>query len=122
MFRSNVAVVLLGVARQSEEAILKAIHRMLRELPAKRDPGNRLQELAWLLFLNDDDRDDGDPCFCASVRRELRGLRPARRKLWVALLKLASAARTPDAKWDEKVKRALDRIGREDWDPHSDMA
>jgi hypothetical protein len=116
MFRSNIGRLLLNLAKQSTPATTEGIHVMLRELPPKRGPANRLQELAWRLFLNDDDPDDGGPCWSASVRRELKALKATRRKPWLGLLKLAPTGQEPGASWEAKVKKALDRMGREEWE------
>jgi hypothetical protein len=116
MFRSDTGRLLLDIVKQSTPATREAIHIMLRELPPIREPANRTRELAWRLFLEDDDPDDGDPCWSAPVRRELQALKPSKRKPWAGLLKLAPMSQAPDGKWDEKVKRALDRIGREEWE------
>ena len=118
MFRSDAGRLLLDLANASATpATQHAIHVMLSELPPKREPAHRMQELAWRLFLDDEDPDDGDPCWSAPVRRELKALKPAKRKPWEGLLKLASSmGQAPDAKWEEKVKKALDRIGREEWE------
>jgi hypothetical protein len=117
IFRADTGRLLMDLAKGGLEPSTRTIlHSMLRELAPQREWGNRMHELAWHLFLDDDDPDDGDPCWSAAVRRELKPLKPVRRKPWVALLKLAPTTRPPDARWEEKVKKALDRIGREEWE------
>jgi hypothetical protein len=116
MFRSDAGRLLLDIAAQGTPSTRQTIHGMLRELPPQREPANRMQELAWRLFIDDDDPDDRDPCWSGCVRRELKTLKPAVRKPWMGLLKLAPTGPAPDAKWDEKTKKALDRIGREEWE------
>jgi hypothetical protein len=116
MFRSDAGRLLLDLAKQSLPATRPAVHVMLRELPPKREVDHRMHELAWRLFLDHDDPDDGEPCWSTSVRRELKALKPAKEKLWAGLLKLATTGQAPDAKWDEKVRKALDRMGREEWE------
>jgi hypothetical protein len=75
-----------------------------------------MHELAWYLFLDEDDSDEGEPSRSAQIRRELRALKPAQRKPWVSLLKLAPVRKPADAKWDQKIREALERIGRQDWE------
>ena len=116
MFRSDLGRLLLELAEHGTRAAKQAIHAMLRELPPKRGSANRLPELAWRMFLDESDPDDGGPCWSASVRGELMALKPARRKPWMALLKLAPSGQEPNARWEEKVKKALDRLGREEWE------
>ena len=115
MFRSDMGRLLLNLAKHCTPAATQAIHAMLRELPPKRAAANRLAELAWCLFLNSDDPDDGH-CWSAAVRSELKALTPSREKPWIGLLKLAPTSQELDARWDEKVKRALNRIGRDEWE------
>jgi hypothetical protein len=115
-FRSDLACLLMNLPEPSTGAIFRAIHEMLRSLPPKHEPANRMQGLAWQLFLNEDDLDDGEPCWSAPIRRELRALKPATRRLWIALLKLAPTAHPPDAKWEEKIKKVLGCLGRQEWE------
>ena len=120
MFRADTARLLLAAMKacMGSEA-RKQIHAMLRALPHE-DRFGGMHELAWKLFLGEDDPDGQDPCWSTAVRRELRGLKPAARKPWMALLKLApTRLAEPDAKWQEKARNAIERIGREDWESRS---
>jgi hypothetical protein len=116
MFRADTARLLLaGLKGGLRPETRTRIHAMLNALSPE-DRFGSMHELAWRLFLDEDDPDDGDPSWSAAVRRDLRALKPAARKPWVALLKLAPIRLAPDAKWQEKVKTAVERIGREDWE------
>ena len=119
MFRADTGRLLLAAAKSGiGPATRQQIHAMLRALSPDDRPGS-LHELAWRLFLDEDDPDDGDPCWSAAVRREIRALKPAARKPWIALWKLARVRPSPDAKWQERVRKAVERIGREDWETRS---
>ena len=116
MFRSDTAQLLLELAKAGiGPATLHNLHAMLRALSPE-DRYARMPELAWNLFLNLEDRDDGERCWSTLVRRELRALKPTKRKPWISLLKLAPIRNAPDAKWEQKARTALDRIGREEWE------
>ena len=117
MFRADTARLLLDLAKSGfSPSTRQNLRTMLRSLSPE-DRHARMPELAWRLFLDFDDPDDGDPCPSAQVRRELRALKPAKQKPWISLLKLAPVRNAPDAKWEQKVRQALDRIGRDDWEP-----
>src|SRR6185312_1969618 len=88
---------------------------MLRALPTE-DRFGVMHELAWHLFLHTEDSEDSEPSSCAQVLRDLQQLKQARRKLWISLLKLAPVRRATDARWEQKIREALERIGREDWE------
>ena len=116
MFRADTGRLLLaagkaGIASSTREQL----HSMLRALSTE-DRFGSMHELAWHLFLDLDDPDDGEPCWTAVVRCEVRALKPSDRKSWMALLKLAPIRLAPDAKWAEKVKKAVDKLGRENWE------
>jgi len=116
MFRADTArllrdLVKAGIGSQTRQNL----HAMLRALSCE-DRHAGMHELAWQLFLDFEDPDDGDPCPSAQVRRDLRDLKPAKLKPWISLLKLAPIRNAPDAKWDQKIRQALDRIGRDDWE------
>lgn len=116
MFRADTARLLLDLAKAGIlPATRRSLHAMLRSLSPEGRFGS-MHELAWHLFLDEDDPDDDDPSWSASVRRELRALKPAVRKPWMALLKLAPIRLAPDAKWQEKAKKAVERIGRGEWE------
>lgn len=116
MFRADTARLLLDLTKAGIRPETRhSLHTMLRALP----PEDRLagmHELAWRLFLDLENADDGEPRWGAQVRRELRELKPAKRKPWISLLKLARIRNAPDPKWEQKIKQALDRIGRDDWE------
>jgi hypothetical protein len=116
MFRADTGRLLLAAAKPgvASGTLREQMHAMLRAIPLE-DRFGSLHELAWLLFLDQEDPDDGEPCWSAQVRRELRALKPAARKPWMALLKLAPIRRMPDGKWAEKVKSILDKLGQENW-------
>lgn len=116
IFRNDLGRLLLELAKRGTPGVTAGIHAMLRELPPKPGVGNQLQQLAWRLFLDDGDPDDGDPCWSASVRRELKGLKPANRKPWIGLLRLAPTGRDVDATWDAKLKKALERVEQKEWE------
>jgi len=111
MFRADTARLLLDLVKNDiGPATRRNLHAMLRALsPEDRFAG--MHELAWHLFLDLDDGENGVP-----VRDDLRVLKPARRKLWISLLKLAPIRKPMDAKWEQKIRQALERIGREDWE------
>ena len=116
MFRADAARLLLDLVRAGiRPSTRHSIQAMLRALSSE-DRHARMPELAWHLFLNFEDADDGEPCPSAQVRRELRELKPTERKLWLSLLKLAPVRNAPDAKREQKMKQALDRIGRDEWE------
>ncbi|HEV8413825.1 MAG TPA: hypothetical protein VGQ49_09545 [Bryobacteraceae bacterium] len=116
MFRADTARLLLDLVKAGiRPATRQNLHTMLRALPPD-DRHARMPELAWHLFLDFEDPDDGEPCLSARIRRELRELKPAKRKPWISLLKLAPIRNAPDAKWEQKVRQTLDRIGRDDWE------
>ena len=116
MFRADTARLLLDLVKAGiRPETRQNLHTMLRALSPE-DRHARMPELAWQLFLDFEHPDDGEPCRSAQVRRELRELKPAKRKPWISLLKLAPIRNAPDPKWDQKVRQALDRIGREDWE------
>lgn len=116
MFRADTARLLLdlvkaGISVQTRQSL----HAMLRALPLEERYAG-MHELAWQLFLDFDDPDDGEPCPSAQVRRELREFKPTKRKPWISLLKLAPIRIGPDSKRDQRIRQALDRIGREEWE------
>lgn len=43
-------------------------------------------QIGWMLFRSEANSDDGDPCWSAFVRRDLRSMEPGRRSSWLALL------------------------------------
>src|SRR5579872_1805625 len=116
MFRADTARLLLDLIKAGiRPATRQCLHTMLRALSPE-DRHARMSELAWQLFLDFDDPDDGAPCVSARVRRELLEIKPTKRKPWISLLKLAPAPNAAHPKWDQKVRQALDRIGRDDWE------
>lgn len=116
MFRADTARLLLaGLKGGLRPETRKQIHAMLNALSPE-DRFGGMHELAWRLFLDENDPDDGDPSWSAAVRRDLRALKPAARKPWLALLKLAPIRLAPDAKWQDKVKKAVERIGLKNWE------
>ena len=116
MFRADTARLLLDLSKAGISAATRqSLHTMLRALSTE-DRHARMPELAWHLFLDFEDPDDGDPCPSAQLRRELRDLKPTKRKPWISLLKLAPIRNAPDAKWEQKVRQALERIGPDDWE------
>jgi len=116
MFRADTARLLLDLVKAGISVHTRRnLHAMLRTLPLE-DRHAGMHELAWKLFLDFEDPDDGEPCRSAQVRRELRGLKPAKQKPWIALLKLAPIRIPPDSKWDQRLRQALERIGREEWE------
>ena len=116
MFRADTGRLLLDLIKADiRPETRQNLHAMLRALPPEGRSAS-MHELAWKLFLDFADLDDGEPCWSARVRSELRELKPAKQKPWISLLKLAPIRNAPDAKWEAKVKQALERIGREDWE------
>lgn len=115
MFRADTGRLLLAAAKAGfAPGMHELVHAMLRGL-ATEDRFGSMHELAWHLFLDENDPDDGEPCWTATVRREVRALKPTARKPWMALLKLAPIRQAPDARWAEKVRMAVDKIGGGDW-------
>jgi hypothetical protein len=98
----------------------EALHKMLRELaPTAQNYRTSSRELAWMLFLDDDDSDDGDPCWSAFARREISSLKPAQRKKWIRLLNLAPVNdKRPSESWEERLRKAVATIGSEDLGSH----
>ena len=116
MLRADTARLLLALAKTGiGPATRLSLQRMLRDL-APEDRFAGMHELAWHLFLTAEISEGGEPSSIAQVHRDLRKLKPARRKLWISLLKLAPIRKAKDAKWDQKLREALERIGREDWE------
>jgi hypothetical protein len=116
MFRADTGRLLLDLAKTGiSPAMRRGLDAMLRALPTE-DRFGVMHELAWHLFLHTEDSEDTDPSGCAQVLRDLQQLKPARRKPWISLLKLAPVRRATDAKWEQKIREALERIGREDWE------
>jgi len=116
MFRADTGRLLLDLAKTGiSPAMRRGLDAMLRALPTE-DRFGVMHELAWHLFLHTEDSEDTDPSRCAQVLRDLQQLKPARRKPWISLLKLAPVRRATDAKWEQKIREALERIGREDWE------
>jgi hypothetical protein len=116
MFRADTARLLLNLTKAGINSTTRQnLHTMLRDLSTE-DRHARMPELAWQLFLDFDDPDDGEPCASAQIRREVRELKPTKRKPWISLLKLAPAPNATHPKWDQRVRQALDRIGRDDWE------
>src|SRR6185295_1245656 len=116
MFRADTARLLLDLVKAGISPVTRqSLHAMLRSLgPEDRFGG--MHELAWHLFLTAEDFEPGEPSSIAQVHRDLKGLKPARRKPWIGLLKLAPIRRATDPKWEQKMRETLDRIGREDWE------
>jgi hypothetical protein len=116
MFRADAGRLLLDLAKGGiGPATRRSLHAMLRTLPAE-DPFGIMHELAWHLFLHTGDSGDSEPSRCVQVLRDVQQMKPTRRKMWISLLKLAPLSNAPDAKWDQKIRQALDRIGRDDWE------
>ena len=116
MFRADTARLLLELAKAGiRPATRGSLHTMLRGL-ASEDRFGGMHELAWHLFLSAEDSEAGEPAAIAHVHRDLHELKPTRRKPWLSLLKLAPIRKATDAKWEQKIREALDRIGREDWE------
>src|SRR5262249_48227730 len=91
----------------------EALHKMLRELaPKPQNYRGVSRELAWMLFLDDADPDHGEPCWSASVRRDVRLLKPALQKKWIRLLSLAPVNdKPPSDSWRERLGKAVAGIG-----------
>ena len=116
MFRADTARLLLELAKAGiGPATRQSLHAMLRSLSPE-DRFGGMHELAWHLFLTSEDSEAGEPAAIAHVHRDLQELKPARRKPWISLLKLAPIRKATDPKWEQKIREALDRIGREDWE------
>jgi hypothetical protein len=116
MFRADAGRLLLAAAKAGIASRTREhVHAMLRAL-APADRFGSMHELAWHLYLDENDPDDGEPCWSAVIRREVRALKPAARKPWMALLKLAPIRQAPDARWAEKVRKAVEKIGRVNWE------
>jgi hypothetical protein len=116
MFRADTGRLLLDLVKAGiGPATRRRLDAMLRELPTE-DRFGVMHELAWHLFLRTEDSEDGEPSKCAQILRDLQQMKPTRRKLWVSLLKLAPVRRATDTKWEQKIREALERIGREDWE------
>jgi hypothetical protein len=116
MFRADTARLLLELAKTGiGPATRQSVHTMLRGL-APEDRFGGMHELAWHLFVTAEDSEAGEPSSTAQVHRDLQGMKPALRKPWLSLLKLAPIRKATDAKWEQKIREALDRIGREDWE------
>lgn len=117
MFRADTARLLLAAMKRGiGSETRQQIHAMLNALSVE-DRFGGMHELAWRLFLDEIDSGDAAPCWSASVRRDLRSMKPAARKPWTAVLKLApTRLAPPDAKWQEKARKAIERIGREEWE------
>jgi len=116
MFRADTARLLLDLTKTGiGPATRQSLHAMLRGLPPE-DRFGGMHELAWLLFLTAEDSEAGAPAAIAHVHRDLQELKPTRRKHWISLLKLAPIRKAADVKWAQKIREALDRIGREEWD------
>jgi hypothetical protein len=117
MFRADTARLLLDLAKAGiGPETRRNLHSMLRSLSSSEDRHARMSELAWHLFLDLSDPDDGEPCPSAQIRRELREWKPAKQKPWISLLKLAPIRNASDAKRDQRIRQVLDRIGRDDWE------
>lgn len=115
MFRADTGQLVLDLVKAGiGPASRRNLEAMLRALPTE-DRFGVMHELAWHLFLRTGDSEDGEPSKCAQVLRDLQQMKPTRRKLWISLLKLAPVRRATDAKWEQKIREALERIGREDW-------
>jgi hypothetical protein len=116
MFRADTARLLLELAKSGmQPATVESVRAMLRTLPPE-DRFGGMHELAWYLFLQTDDAPDSGPSASAQIRRDLLALKPTARKPWISLLKLAPVRKAADAKWEQKVKDALARIGRDEWE------
>jgi len=116
MFRADTARLLLELAKAGiGPPTRQSLHTMLRGL-APEDRFGGMHELAWHLFLSAEDSEAGQPAAIAHVHHDLQELKPARRKPWLSLLKLAPIRKPTDAKWEQKMREALDRMGREDWE------
>jgi hypothetical protein len=117
MFRADTARLLLDLTKAGiRPETRRNLHSMLRALSSSEDRHARMTELAWHLFLDLSDPDDGEPCPSAQVRGELRELKPTKQRPWISLLKLAPIRGASDAKRDQRIRQALDRIGRDDWE------
>ncbi len=115
MFRADTGRLLLAAAKAGIAPDTRdQIHAMLRAIPME-DRFGSLDELAWHLFLDEADQDPAELCCATSLRQELRAMKPAARKPWMALLKLALVRRAPDGKWTEKIRTAVDKLGRQNW-------
>jgi len=115
MFRADTGRLLLDLVKAGvSPATNQSVRAMLRALPTEERFGV-MHELAWHLFLNTEDFEASEPSRCTQVLRDLQQMKPTRRKLWISLLKLAPVRKAIDAKWEQKIREALERIGREDW-------
>lgn len=127
MFQADTGRLLIQLVRSGIGPATRArIHAMLRELPSDGRFGS-MHELAWALFVDLKDElkgdesapEDGEPCWSAAVRRELREMKPALRNPWIAWLKLAPvrlASPAGDVKWQQRVRKAVEKIGVEAWE------
>jgi hypothetical protein len=116
MFRGDTGRLLLDLVKAgTSPSTRQSLRAMLRALPTE-DRFGVMHELAWHLFLHTEDSEDSEPSSCAQVLRNLQQLKQARRKLWISLLKLAPVRRATDARLEQKIREALERIGREDWE------
>ena len=79
MFRADTARLLLDLAKAGiGPATRRSLHAMLRALSPE-DRFGGMHELAWRLFLDTEDSEDGESSRTAQIRRDLRELKPARR-------------------------------------------
>ncbi|MCU1334631.1 MAG: hypothetical protein JWO19_212 [Bryobacterales bacterium] len=116
MFRADTGRLLLDLTKKGiGPATRQNLHAMLQALyPEDRFGG--MHELAWRLFLEAEYPEDGETSRSAQICRDLGEMKPERWKLWIRLLKLAPIRKATDAKSEQKIREALDRIGREDWE------
>ena len=92
MFRADTARLLLDLAKAGiGPATRRSLHAMLRALSPE-DRFGGMHELAWRLFLDTEDSEDGESSRTAQIRRDLRELKPARRKRF-------SASAAPGRSW-----------------------
>jgi len=116
MFRADTGRLLLDLVKVGvSPATRQRLHAMLRALSTEERFGV-MHELAWYLYLHTEYAEDSEPSRCGQLLGDLQQMKPARRKLWMSLLRLAPVRKATDAKWEQKIREALQRIGREDWE------
>ncbi len=99
------------LAPEQVESLRKLVYHMTSIHPHS-EPA---YAIAWHLFRAEKNTVDGDPCFSASVRRDLRGMDPSESKRWDRLWALIRHrwSMETDRKHLERIKAAVDGIGTE---------
>jgi hypothetical protein len=68
--------------------VTRALHQFVHHLIEVHCHGYSTFDVAWRLWRAPGNRDDGEPCFSALVRQDLRGMEPAEAQAWGAFLDL----------------------------------